>query len=157
MIKIIILFTLFNLLKLESNMVEISSHGMEQSNAPLFSANISVPQKVRVNEDFTIIADLKVESDLEMSITSGNQMFTYIIQDVNGKKINSYAKVDIGINQTISGRTIISEEYKYKIREPGIYYVSAVAEFSVHGDHNNEIYNIETDRKKIEVDVNNKD
>lgn len=158
--KFIFLIILLNLLGcqslvsneiIESNTGEINSPSTKKYDVSLFSVSISVPQKVKVNEDFTINADFKLESDLDMSITSGDHIFTYIIQDVNGKKMNSYAKVDIGINQTISGGTIISEEYKYKIVEPGIYYVSAVAEFMVYEDNKNELYMIETDQKKIEV------
>lgn len=117
----------------------------------LFSVQISLPKKVGINEEFTVKADFKIETEQKFSITSRNQLFVYLIKDSSGKQINSYAVTDGGVTRDLSGETVISENYKYKIKKPGIYEISAVAEFTVNKDGSSKSYTIETDHKKIEV------
>jgi hypothetical protein len=121
---------------------------IEQS---LFSAHISLPEKVGINEGFTIKAELKKETEQKLTITSRKQVFVYVIKDSNGKQINSYAVTDGGKNRVLTGKVVISENYKFKIKEPGIYEVSAISEFTVNKEGSSKVYKIETNHKKVEV------
>ncbi|QQZ62979.1 hypothetical protein JI735_10990 [Paenibacillus sonchi] len=116
-----------------------------------FSAYISVPQKVQTNKEFKIKADFKVNAEQKLTITSRDKMFVYLIKDSNGKQINTYAISDVGKNRTFSGEATISETYSYKFKEPGIYEISAIAEFTVNIDKGSKEYKIETDPQIIEV------
>lgn len=117
-----------------------------------YSATLSIPQKVKVNEEFTIKAELKKELEQKVTISSKQQMFVYVIKDRNGKQINSYAITDKGKNREVSGKVVISENYKYKIKQPGIYEISAIAEFTVIKDEKNKNFKIETDSIKVEIE-----
>ncbi|HEY4390832.1 MAG TPA: hypothetical protein VGN02_05730 [Paenibacillus sp.] len=117
-----------------------------------YSATISIPQKVKVNEEFTIKVELKKEIEQNVTISSRQQMFVYVIKDSEGKQINSYTITDKGKNREVSGKAVISENYKYKIKQPGIYEISAVAEFTVIKDGKSQNFKIETDPKKVEIE-----
>ena len=56
----------------------------------------------------------------------------------------------IGINLQFPSKEEIVEEYRYKINQPGTYYISAIAEFTVN-DGVSKNYRIETDQKTIEI------
>lgn len=114
-----------------------------------YSATLSIPQKVKVNEEFTIKAELKKELEQKVTISSKQQMFVYVIKDRNGKQINSYAITDKGKNREVSGKVVISENYKYKIKQPGIYEISAIAEFTVIKDGKSQNFKIEASRNRI--------
>jgi len=116
-----------------------------------YSATLSIPQKVKVNEEFTIKAELKTELEQKVTISSKQQMFVYVIKDRNGKQINSYTITDKGKNREVSGKVVISENYKYKIKQPGIYEISAIAEFTLIKDEKSQNFKIETDSKKVEI------
>lgn len=131
-----------------------ASSMMKNSKQEHFLAALSLPQKVNINEEFTIKADLKKETEKKLIIASRKQMFVYVIKDSSGKQINSnYTISDVGKNRIISGKAVISEVYKYKIKEPGIYEVSAIAEFTVMNDGKSEEIVIETDPKTIEIAI----
>ncbi|MEN1984819.1 hypothetical protein [Paenibacillus hubeiensis] len=117
-----------------------------------YSATLSIPQKVKVNEEFTIKAELKTELEQKVTISSKQQMFVYVIKDRNGNQINSYAITDKGKNREVSGKVVISENYKYKIKQPGIYEISAIAEFTVIKDEKSQYFKIETDSKQVEIE-----
>ncbi|WP_339277585.1 hypothetical protein MKY59_11265 [Paenibacillus sp. FSL W8-0426] len=117
-----------------------------------YSATLSIPQKVKVNEEFTIKAELKKELEQKVTISSKQQMFVYVIKDRNGRQINSYAITDKGKNREVSGKVVISENYKYKIKQPGIYEISAIAEFTVVKDGKSQNFKIETDSKQVEIE-----
>ncbi|CAH1211397.1 hypothetical protein [Paenibacillus sp. JJ-223] len=117
-----------------------------------YSGTLSIPQKVKVNEEFTIKAELKTELEQKVTISSKQQMFVYVIKDRNGKQINSYAITDKGKNREVSGKVVISENYKYKIKQPGIYEISAIAEFTVIKDGKSQNFKIETDSKQVEIE-----
>lgn len=117
-----------------------------------YSATLSIPQKVKVNEEFTIKAELKKELEQKVTISSKQQMFVYVIKDRNGNQINSYAITDKGKNREVSGKVVISENYKYKIKQPGIYEISAIAEFTVIKDGKSQNFKIETDSKQVEIE-----
>ncbi len=84
---------------------------------------------------------------------SDAKMFICLIKDSSGKQINSYAIKDLGLIRQFSGKETISEAYNYKIKEPGIYEVSAVAEFMVNTDGSTKAqnYKIETAPQTNEV------
>lgn len=131
-----------------------ASSMMKNSKQEHFLAALSLPQKVNINEEFTIKADLKKETEKKLIIASRKQMFVYVIKDSSGKQINSnYTISDVGKNRIISGKAVISEVYKYKIKEPGIYEVSAIAKFTVMNDGKGEEIFIETDPKTIEIAI----
>lgn len=125
---------------------------MTQNEEGYFSATLSLPQKVKVNEEFTIKADLKKEIEQKLTISSRKKMFVYVIKDSSGKQINSYVISDGGKNRDVSGKVTISENYKYKIKQPGIYEITAVAEFTIIKDGKSEDFKIETDPKKVEIE-----
>lgn len=78
-------------------------------------------------------------------------MFIFVIRDSTGKQINSFGITDIAKYREITGKTVITESYIYKIKEPGIYEISGVAEFTVIKDGKSENFIIETGSKKLEV------
>lgn len=130
---------------------EGGSFTMENREVELFSAHLSLPQKVGINEVFTIKAELKQEAEQKLAITSREQLFVYTIKDGTGKEINSYAVTDGGKNRNLTGKAFVSENYTYKIQHPGMYEVSALAEFTVHVDGKSKMYSIHTASKKVEV------
>jgi hypothetical protein len=116
-----------------------------------FTAQVTVPQKLKTNKEFTIKADFQVKTKQKITITSGTKMFVFLIKDRDGKRINSYGIKDVGRAWTFSGKETILEEYKYKIKEPGIYVISAVTEFTVNKNGSIKDYKIETDPQTVEV------
>lgn len=68
-----------------------------------------------------------------------------------GKSINMIARNDIGVVHPMAGSEVISEKHPYRFKNPGVYEVSAIAEFSVQGGADDEVYKMETARKQIEV------
>ncbi|MGG4395690.1 hypothetical protein ABEX25_15420 [Paenibacillus thiaminolyticus] len=124
---------------------------LENREEGLFSAHISLPQKVGINEEFTIKAELQQEAEQKLAITSREQLFVYTIKDGTGKEINAYAVTDGGKLRNLTGKAYISENYTYKIQHPGMYEVSALAEFTVNIDGKSKTYAIHTPPKKVEV------
>ncbi|MBT2291055.1 hypothetical protein J7E73_18305 [Paenibacillus albidus] len=118
---------------------------------PAFEVNIEGPQKVSANEEFTVAANLKVNIKGKLTITSREQLFIYLIKDSSGKLTNSYAVKDVGLSRSLSAGEIITEEYKHKIKEPGVYEISATAEFTLDKDGESKNYKIVTESKKVEV------
>ncbi|CQR54279.1 hypothetical protein [Paenibacillus riograndensis] len=116
-----------------------------------FTVKLSLPQKVKVNEEFSIEASLKKETLSNLQISSRTRLFTYVIKDESGTQINAYAVTDGGIARILSGKSNISEGYTYKIKKSGTYYVSAVAEFSIMDNGNSKDVKIKTESKKLEV------
>ncbi|CAH8772433.1 hypothetical protein [Paenibacillus dendritiformis] len=127
------------------------STSLESMEEGLFSAHISLPQKVRINEEFTIKAELKQEEEQKLAITSREQLFVYTIKDGTGKEINSYAVTDGGKIRNLTGKAYISENYTFKIQHPGMYEVSALAEFTVNIDGKSKTFAIHTAPKNVEV------
>lgn len=125
--------------------------GMEES---LFAERLSVQKNIKTNENFTIKSELQVNTDQKLNIESRKNMFVFVIKDRNGKQINSTMISDVGINRELKGKTTISEVYSYKIKIPGTYEVSAIAEFTVKRDGKTQNYRIETDPQKVEVTEN---
>ncbi|GGF89580.1 hypothetical protein GCM10010912_38400 [Paenibacillus albidus] len=118
---------------------------------PAFEVNIEGPQKVSANEEFTVAADFKVNIKGKLILTSRKQLFIYSIKDSSGKLINSYAVNDAGVSRSLSAGEVIIEGYKYKIKEPGVYEISATAEFTLDKDGESKNYKIVTESKKVEV------
>lgn len=134
----------------ESNAGSVFSSRVHEENE-LFAVHISAPQKVQTDEPFTIKADFEVKTEQKLTIMSRNKIFEFVIKGQNGKRINSYVISDAGKSRPFSGKATISEEYAYKIKNPGIYEVSAISEFMVNKDGLNQNYKFETDPQKIEV------
>jgi hypothetical protein len=128
-----------------------ASSTMTKSKQGDFSAVLSLPQKAKVYEVFTMKAELKKQTTQKITIQSRQKMFTFLIKDRSGKQINSYAIKDSGLARVISGKAVIPESYEYKIKKPGIYEVSAIAEFSVIENGKSKDFIIETEPKKIEI------
>lgn len=124
---------------------------LENREEGLFSVHISLPQKVGINEEFTIKAELRQEAEQKLAITSREQLFVYTIKDGTGKELNAYAVTDGGKLRNLTGKAYISENYTYKIQHPGMYEVSALAEFTVNIDGKSKTYAIHTPPKKVEV------
>jgi hypothetical protein len=116
----------------------------------IFTVSLSIPKTVKINEKFSIHSSLKNETLSNLEISSRMQLFTYVIKDESGKQINSMSLRDGGYNHILNGKNKITENYTFKIKEIGTYYVSAVAEFSIMDNgENKEMKVIET--KKLEV------
>jgi hypothetical protein len=116
-----------------------------------FSVHVSVPQQVKANENFTIDVELKNKAERKVKIISGDPVFYYVIRDNTGKSINMIARTDVGVVHSMVGSEVISEKHPYQFKNPGIYEVSAIAEFSVQGGEDNEVYKMETAQKQIKV------
>lgn len=117
-----------------------------------FSVHVLVPEQVEVNESFTIDAILQNISEQTLEMTTGNPLFYYIIRDSTGKAINTITRTDIGIVRTMDKKEIISEEHSYRFKNPGVYEITAVAEFTLQdGDSGSKVYKMEAEREKIEV------
>ncbi|WP_440113634.1 hypothetical protein [Paenibacillus sp. QZ-Y1] len=129
--------------------VEGGSSTMDSKQSP-FTVTLSLPQKVKVNEEFSIKASLKKETLSNLEISSRTRLFTYVIKDESGNQINSYSVKDGGSAFILSGKSNISEDYTYKINKSGTYDVSAVAEFSIMDNGNSKDVKI-TETKKLEV------
>ncbi|TVX88374.1 hypothetical protein [Paenibacillus agilis] len=124
---------------------------IEKAEEKLFSGTILLPQKVGINEPFTIRAELKKEVEQEISVMGREKLFSFEIKDINGRQINSYTITDGGKMRVLTGEGIVSEDYKYKIKEAGIYEVKAVADFTVIKESHSVSYKIETKPKKLYV------
>ena len=137
----------------ESMAAKMDSTPSATSNAEneLFSVHVSVPQQVKANEDFTLDVKLQNKAERKVEIISGDPVFYYVIRDNTGKSINMIARTDIGVMHSMMGSEVISEKHPYQFKNPGIYEVSAIAEFSVQGGEDTEVYKMETDRKQIKV------
>ncbi|WP_342553487.1 hypothetical protein [Paenibacillus sp. FSL R7-0652] len=135
-----------------ASIVEDGSSTMNTRPDP-FKVMLLLPQTAKVNEPFSIQASLKNESMTSIPISSRVQLFTYVIEDENRRQINSMAVNDGGLNRILKERTNITEDYTYKIKKSGTYYISAVAEFTItddqDGDTNKKMKIIET--KKLQV------
>ncbi|MNP44261.1 hypothetical protein D3C76_1381140 [compost metagenome] len=92
-----------------------------------------------------------METEQKLTIMSREKMFVFLIKDRNGKQINSYGVKDGGQVRMFSGKETISEAYHYKFKEPGIYEISAVAEFKVDKNGIIKDYKIEIAPQKVEV------
>ncbi|OPG98724.1 hypothetical protein B2I21_10360 [Chryseobacterium mucoviscidosis] len=124
---------------------------LEKQEDSLFSVNISAPKKVRVNEMFTAIGNFDVKSKQKLQIASREKVFTFFVKDRSGRQINSSFVSDAGIIREISRKTTIPEEFNYKIKEPGSYEISAVAEFTITKSGKSSNYTIKTNTQRIEV------
>lgn len=117
----------------------------------LVSIQLSLPEQVKVNESFTIEAELKNTSTQTFEIMTGKPVFYYVIRDSNGNS-DPIIRTDIGVVRPLGQNETILEKHSHRFKNPGVYEVTAVAEFSLFGeDENNQIYKLETDPKKIEV------
>lgn len=117
-----------------------------------FSAHVFVPEQVEVNESFTIDAELKNITEQAFEITTGDPVFYYIIRDSTGKAMNSITRTDVGIVRTINKEEVILEKHPYRFKNPGIYEISVVAEFTLQdGEGSSKAYKMETVRKKIKA------
>ncbi|QOS77750.1 hypothetical protein JNUCC31_23785 [Paenibacillus sp. JNUCC31] len=124
---------------------------LEKQEASLFSTNISAPKKVKCNEMFTVIGDFDVKSNQKLQIVSREKLFTFLVKDSSGRQINSSFVTDAGKIREVSGKTTISENFNYKIKEPGSYEISAVAEFTITKSGKASNYTIKTNTQRIEV------
>ncbi|MEC0094044.1 putative periplasmic lipoprotein [Paenibacillus macquariensis] len=114
-----------------------------------FTASISVPKQIKSNEVFILEATLKNVSDRDLTILHASGVFYFSIKDSNGKGVNTFVMKEVGIQHPIQSKGIITERYEYRIDNPGICEVSAIAKFSLgEGDNFKEV---ETDKGNIEV------
>lgn len=116
-----------------------------------FSVRLAAPEQVKVNTIFSMEAELKNTADQTFEIITGEPVFYYVIQDSDGNA-DPIVRTDIGVIRPIDSDDVIQEKHPYRFKTPGVYEVSAVAEFTLQGaDDNPQVYKLETDRKKIEV------
>ncbi|RCX19726.1 hypothetical protein DFP94_104180 [Fontibacillus phaseoli] len=116
-----------------------------------FSVKLSLPEQVKVNESFTIEAELKNTSTQTFEILTGKPVFYYVIRD-NAGNSDPILRTDIGVVRPLDQNAAVLEKHPYRFKSPGVYEVSAVAEFSLQGeDDNNQVYKMETEPKQIEV------
>lgn len=118
-----------------------------------FSASLSVPEQVFVDKDFVITAQLTHSGELEKSylLEGRKNIFYFLIRNTEGNLVNNLAIHDLGLVRTVSGYVLTEEEYIYKFKEPGVYTISAVAEFSwIQGDMKSS-YSLETELKTVTV------
>ncbi|MBO2942644.1 hypothetical protein JJQ72_01425 [Paenibacillus sp. F411] len=124
----------------------------ENVNSEPFAAQISIPKQVKANEEFVISAELQNKTGRDLEITTGSTAYYYVVWDSDGKVINSsIAREDIGVVRPMSEGDIISEKSQYRIKKPGTYEISGIAEFSIQNGGKSEVYKIETARKSIQV------
>lgn len=121
-----------------------------QENLP-FTVTITLPQQIPVNEPFIITAQLINNVDEAFAMESRKDIFYYLIQDHEGRLINTIVLPEMAVHRTFSGSTAITEQYTYKINEPGIYEVTAVAEFTVEADGSKKEHEINTEQRRLEV------
>ncbi|WP_440117911.1 hypothetical protein [Paenibacillus sp. QZ-Y1] len=126
---------------------------LEKQEDSLFSANISAPKKVKANEMFTVIGNFDVKSNQKLHIASKEKVFTFLVKDSSGRQINSSFVTDVGKIREISGKKTITEKFNYKIKEPGDYEISAVAEFTLTKNGKASNYTFKTNTQRIEVIV----
>lgn len=115
------------------------------------AVDVFVPEQVDVNESFTIDVEIKNTTEQSLEITTGDPVFYYIIRDNTGKAINTVARTDVGIVRTIDMNEVIVEKHSYRFKNPGIYEISAVIEFTLHNGDSSKVYKLETERKKIQA------
>ncbi|NUU76147.1 hypothetical protein [Paenibacillus xylanilyticus] len=127
------------------------SSKLENKEEALFSAIISAPKKVKSNQMFTVKGSFEVNSNQTLQIASREKLFTFLVKDSSGQQINSFFVTDVGKIREILGKTSIPEKYNYKIKEPGIYEISAVAEFTINKGDKAQKYTIKTNTQRIEV------
>lgn len=129
----------------------VDSNSNSASDHDPFSVQLSLPEQVNVNEQFTMEAELKNKSDRAFEIMTGEPVFYYVIRDSDGNS-DPVLRTDIGVVRPLGPNKAILEKYPYRFKNPGVYEITAVAEFTLQGeDDNNQVYKIETDPKKIEV------
>ncbi|RRJ62640.1 hypothetical protein EHV15_06560 [Paenibacillus oralis] len=117
-----------------------------------FSARISLPEQVGLNETFKIKAYLKNEQDFAVELQSRPDIFHYVIQDESGERVNTVTvMVDSAVIQEFPADKEISESFAYKINEPGTYEVYGIAEFTINKNGASKDYSIETEHMQFEV------
>jgi hypothetical protein len=112
-----------------------------------FSTSISVSKQIKLKEEFVIEATLKNQSDNDLTILHASGVFYFTIKDSNGKRVNTFAMDDVGIIRTLQAKGEITEQYIYKLEEPGYYELSATARLNIGEDH----FEVETNKINIEV------
>jgi signal peptidase I len=116
-----------------------------------FSVSISAPSQIKSNEEFTVEATLKNLTDDDFKIRHAAGAFYFTIKDSNGRGINTFGMHDVGIIRTIQGKGVVTEQYKYKLNQPGDNEVSAAAKFSVDKGEKIKDYEIKTDSTSINI------
>lgn len=152
-IVVIILLSLFVAPSFNPGQLPSTNTGMESKKSDMkdFTARVTVPKKLKTGKAFAVKAELLVNTEQKMTMMSRENVFVFLIKDRNGKQINSFGVHDVGKVRTLSGKETISEVYHYKIKEPGVYMISAVAEFKINKDGSIKDYKIEADPQTVEV------
>ncbi|GIO33398.1 MULTISPECIES: hypothetical protein [Paenibacillus] len=153
MVVVAILLNLFVFQSVNLGQLPSTNIGMESKKTDMkdFTARVTVPKKLKTGKAFAVKADLQVNTEQTMTMMSRENIFVFLIKDRNGKQINSFGVHDVGKVRTLSGKETISEAYHYKIKEPGVYMISAVAEFKIDKDGSIKGYKIEADPQTVEV------
>lgn len=152
-IAVIILLSLFVSQSFNPGQLRSTITGVESKNSDMkdFTARVTVPKKLKTGKEFVVKAELLVNTEQKMTMMSRENVFVFLIKDRNGKQINSFGVHDVGKVRTLSGKKTISEVYHYKIKEPGVYTISAVAEFKVNQGGSIKDYKMEADPQTVEV------
>jgi hypothetical protein len=134
----------------------LPQHPVEIMNVPVyekapFSVDISVPNQLKSNEEFTVEANLKNLTDDNVKIQHAAGLFYFTIKDSNGKGINTFVMPMVGIIRIMQGKGEITEQYKYKLDKPGYYEISATAKFSIGEGEKRKDFKLETNKASIEV------
>lgn len=130
---------------------EFASLVKENTENNLFTVHISTPKQIAANKTFTIDVELKNKSKKTVEIMSGEPVFYYFVRDSSGKVINTITRTDVGIIRPIADNAVISEKHSYQFKKPGIYVISAFAEFTLQDGASSKVYKLETVRKQVEV------
>ncbi|WP_019635206.1 hypothetical protein [Paenibacillus fonticola] len=154
-----VMVTLFSLFGCHSPEVDVQPKGNIISDSPMessvdnnrFSVSSSIPQQVEMNEEFTISAFLQNETEQDFTIESRQRIFYFTVKDSTGKNINTIVLPDMGIRQTFPESAKITEQFTYRIKTPGVYSITAVAEFTVNEGDSSTVYKMETEASKLEV------
>lgn len=137
-----------------ANQAKTEPAPLAQTAAPhgdLFSVRLSAPEQVKVNAIFTMEAELKNTADRTLEIMTGKPVFYYVIQDSDGNA-DPITRIEIGVMRPMDQDDVILEKHPYRFKTPGVYEVTAVAEFTLQGEEgNDQVYKLETDRRKIEA------
>lgn len=139
-----LVFFLLNLFGIQFPMPDVSEN--EQ-----IAVSVSAPEQVKLNENFTIKGSFGNKTDQQLDIMSRDKIFYYHINDKSGKQRNTFVMTDVGIFRTMSGQSTTIEEYSYKIKEPGVYEIVAIAEFTVYEGKTGKNYKLVSDPVWIEV------
>ncbi|WP_147433506.1 hypothetical protein [Paenibacillus ginsengarvi] len=113
-----------------------------------FSVKIESVDSIGINEELSVVAVIRNTTDQTHMIQHGITVFKFLVFDINGKLLNTSKRPSVMKDTTVEASGTIEEKFSYIFKEPGIYYVEAIADISVS---NGEPYQLTTDKKKVTI------